>query len=98
MSADQEESRDQVMSLKTAFIEVDPGRALDCCSLPDGGTMEVAHPHKPHCGIWGIGLNNSEPGYWFGIISRLNPVMFTSRNMGVRGGSKAGVKNSTSKL
>ena len=36
--------------------------------------------------------------YLFGIISRVKPVMLTSRNIGVRGGNKVGSKKSVSKL
>lgn len=36
--------------------------------------------------------------YWFGRIIWLKPTVFTSRNIGVRGGSKLGVRKSESKL
>lgn len=36
--------------------------------------------------------------YWFGMISLVKPVIFTSRKIDVRGGNKLESNNSTSKL
>src|SRR5208283_4867435 len=36
--------------------------------------------------------------YWFGKSSRVQPVVLTSRNNGVRGGNNAGVRKLVSKL
>jgi hypothetical protein len=79
--------------------------------MPDGAPASFPHHPKPRpaAGAYpqipsgGRGLP-SHPAqlltasHWLGMINREKPVMLTSRNIGVRGGSRLGCRNSTSKL